>query len=335
MPYYGPWVQADDYSIDSTAVGPDPDIDVPDGTVVSVTESGHVTPSDGQVKALQEAALTATLTHPANIGPSGNGGRMVYETNYAGGIFGPHSTIRTASAFFSPRAVDRKQVSIWAPINEFALPDGAIGWQWQSDLTEGGHKHSGVTSCTLHAYTPEVPGALQYGADDTVTPTAVVQSTYLMGLWTTGGVVNSGSELTAWDGPGGGDLVLTSAGPTNSAAVHTIDITASLDSEGVACVYERLLYAADAGPDPVVPRDLTVDERGIGYGHPFFLNGTGGSKVAWVLRPPVFRWIFESPPVVPRQRIYPSDNPYASSARRIYPPPKAQQINPRKQGGYW
>lgn len=57
----------------------------------------------------------------------------------------------------------------------------------------------------------------------------------------------------------------------------------------------------------------------------------------FTIRGPAFRLLLPDAPstVVPRQRLYPSDNPYASSARRIYPPPKAQQINPRKQGGYW
>jgi len=302
---------------------------------------------------LQNAALTTTPSQQEQIGPAGVGGRMRFETNYVGGFFGPHSTVIAASAHFDPRAVSAYESGLrnWAPSLLGPQPEGAIGWQWQADLAEGGARASGVVSCTLNAWTPEMPDeSFQYCADDSQGATQIVQSSFQMGLFVTpgggfksdslspGGIWTTTDALTDWPGPLSGTLLAITNGPNAGGEIVSVDITGHLDNEGRTCVYERVLLSGvfPPGPDPIVPRDLTTDERGIAYGHPYFLNGIGGSEVAWVFRPPVFRWIYESPPIVPPLRQYPRDDGRGlSSAKRIYPPPKAMQAGNRQHGGYW
>lgn len=346
MPTYGPWIQAPDFIKDGTAAGVEPA--TPTDTLVSQTYSSHDPPTPGQVQELQLAAIT---TDPVNglgepIGPAGVGGRMRYEIDQLGTVLSPPiSTVLKATIDFRPRSVSANNFGIcnWAPIL-LGTPAGAIGWQWQSDMAEGTVKRSDVVSCVLNVHVPSSQ-TIQYNADDSasVDPQPVVGD-FQVGLWAAPGSFSStgstdpwGVEpdlLTQWPGPLAGTLLAATAGPA-AAQSFSVDITDLLDSEGRVCVYERNMFGdIDSGaPSPAVPRVLGADERGLAYGPPHFLDTIEDSGIEWTFRPPVFRWIYETPPVAPPCRRYPRHDDLGNSPR-IYPPPPTRQRSGRISGYY-
>jgi hypothetical protein len=54
-------------------------------------------------------------------------------------------------------------------------------------------------------------------------------------------------------------------------------------------------------------------------------------RLNWMLRPPRYRWIYDS---VPIRRTYPRDDGLAGGSRRTWPPSKAVQSSNRTSGGY-
>lgn len=306
MTYYGPWVQAPDYAQTG---------DLESGPGIADTGEAHSMHTGGdfkdplataaEVQSLQESANadvgSATVHSGDTTGFPISAGPMQYATNYTGGVFPPWETHMLARWWFNLRGVSRYTDALanWAP-PLLGYPDGAIGWQWQSDLTTDTPKVSDAVACEVNL------GLTGGGLDNSVDPDASI-GPFKQDFWLTTAEFTADEStipggfyedaITAWDGVAAKEALLLSVEDGLEDTWVVLDLTDHLDATGRAAFFTQMDFATYS---PLVPGDLTVDEAGVGYGYAF------ANYVAWTFRPPVFRWIFEgfetTPPLRHTQR---------------------------------
>lgn len=81
----------------------------------------------------------------------------------------------------------------------------------------------------------------------------------------------------------------------------------------------------------------TMPGSALGVGEAVHASTVTFPEFRFTIRGPVYRWIYDTPQILnaPPLRRTPSDNPGASSAKRMWPPAKARQAGNRRAGGTW
>ncbi len=331
MVSYGQWTQAPDYeAVGETA-----------GVGTSVQRYGQrqyrvetLFPEDRHIVLTPEATTAViganeTLSSEAALDEtfSPNTGPLKFDVSYfteipPGEILPLLSVaeVRT-EMYYHPLSISpwSEATNSWAPSFIEMFARGAIGWQWQSDLTEGTAKPSSVVTAILTGtqsdraayrtvaegtvfqepgvFMPagvttrvQVTGGMEFESDDHDT------STYMLGQDT----------LLAWSGP---DFLHTDdlfgmSGPNTDdpdpIPVGEYDITDRLDPLGRAVVSSIELIDI---LNPVVLPPLPEGEpnsAGSSFGYTLI------PEIQWTFRPPVFRWIYDTntpaPPLRRKQR---------------------------------
>jgi len=342
MPEYpGPWIQAPDYEKPGeTALGVDL-ADIGYGAI----ERGGLGSTSGDVQGAQAtAAAGGTLITESDPLASVGGGLTGNVKTSVEFTIAPDLTTTESIVHFTPRSISpyTKGVINWAPFL-LGVPEGAVGWQWQEDLSVGGGKPSSPLGAVWYFVADE----------DNMGETSSGGLEPVAGGWTTGVFYSPGTTYTSDTTiPGAGDIdyiddwagtqgfIAGVAGP-NGGVNTAVDITDYLDDMGRVCVGVRPVFEDTLAEDgssipgvaPQVPLDLTV-ESDMGYG---YAPASFPEDVLWTFRPPVFRWLYNTPqtfPVAPPQRIFPPrGDGLAGGARRLWPPPKSRQRSSRHGRG--
>lgn len=327
MPVYGDWIQAPDYDAEGALQNPSGVNDKGWAHSLHTGGSTHdplATSAEAQSLQVSANADVNPTAYTSDVGsgqdegwPSSSG-QMKYATNYVGGVFPPWETHMLAKWWFNLRGVSRYTYAVgnWYP-GVLGTPPGAIGWQWQDDLTTGTAKVSDAVACTANL------GLTGGGLDNSVTPTAAI-SPFKQDFWSTAAAFTTSEGylpnvfyedwITSWAGVSGAIDLLASVEAGEQGNYLAIDMTNALDSNGQAAFFTKMDFDTYS---PLVPADLTQDGSGIGYGYAF-----GGNTVDWTFRPPVFRWIYEGEAPIPA-RLYPTDHKLRNNAR-IFPPSKSR-----------
>lgn len=318
MPHYGPWITPDQYDKNGEAFGSS----FTGSAETQTSDALNDPPLDAEVRSVQVLANHSATDLAGPIGVIPGGGPMRYQTSYDNGVFPPWATVIRAEMDFGPAVISPFSfgVSNWAPILLEDIPENAIGWQWQSDLSEDVGKPSEVIAAQI---TATLTGA---DLDDTVTPTATREdwgvqliaaaATYLSD--TALPSVADPDEFVTWDGPDG-DLVASLSGPGET--VITVEVTDYLDSLGRVTLSRQMDFGS-----PMVPLDVSVDDHGINYGRALaYLE----NAVLWTFQPPTFRWILEGPGFAPPLRRKQRDDRHGNTARNT---PSSQQESNRNTG---
>jgi hypothetical protein len=111
------------------------------------------------------------------------------------------------------------------------------------------------------------------------------------------------------------------AGSAGRLLGHTVPLTEHIEPSGGV----MWLWTPEFVPATTVP-DGSNGDWIWSYGW-----GFERLRLNWMLRPPRYRWIYDS---VPIRRVYPRDDGLAGGAGRTWPPPRSTQSSRRTFGGY-
>lgn len=342
MPSYGEWIQAPDYEADGGGSSPK-NYGAFQYAIAEVApeESYHV-PTDSEVRGIQ----SDTATWPHTVMPddprvpvpslASFSSHLTAQVDYITEFdIGPVLKRTTLAAIYQTRIIGWSPWSgglrNWAPFLLGSIPEGAIGWQWQSDMSEGEGKPSDAVGCvgtfTIDGASYEKAGSIGaetvpldvgYATQVLAVPAVFLSDTEEPGdsLFDDAVVALDGSAL---DGP----VLATMTGADDSdydgpPRTFDLDLTPYMDDQGRVAMTQR--------PDPAVPMPLPTgwspDDDGSTWTHQY--RAVAGS-VTYTFRPPVFRWIYDNltpaPPLRRRQRddgalSAPRRNSRASSQQR-------------------
>lgn len=341
MTYYGPWTQADDEDrVGSTSTQP---IGFPLAHWTHVEYSNAyasptpIAPTGVEMTGIQvdaNAGSPLDLREPS--GP-GAGVRMNFTLDYENPSVGNWVNVLTADWFMEPIGISpwTDGAVWWTPHESGPLPGGAIGWQWQDDMSLNGRKPATVMGAVLSAYRQGV------GHDTSTTPDSIIASSYATQIYAMQGEFRSDGEtppegpssfndyLTDWSPDLAAPMAAEWTGPNvddsdGTVPVETVDLTGLLDDQGRCVIFNRMDFASF---DPVTP-GVVLENSSLTYGYRAVPLADG---VLWTLRPPVFRWVYGGAHQAPPLRIYPRDDKLGNSPR-IFPPSKTRQARNRISG---
>lgn len=309
----GPWVQDPDYEIVTTATT--------SGRWSALSGAGIATDPvyAGQYEwGPGEWVTTPEWRQPEAVidgaaSPGGEPAAARVTFSYSGGLPPTQVTRSITESAASPFLVappDSFQASYWPP----SSPSGVIGFEWEagdesvvvsakvsgassamtarnSDLTGPPSQVGGGWTSALMSIHPDGARGLAY-ADGTVL-----------------GALSDGPDWPAWPPALGADFAIPS-GDVGPEGVVLYTLTHTVPDPLHATVAPSVLF-----------RDFWWEAGTLFW----------TAAVAWTVRPPRYRWIFDTAPV---RRCYPRDDSLAGGAPRTYPPSRGLQAGMRTSGGY-
>jgi hypothetical protein len=318
--YPGPWIQAPDYQQDGAESFPT-GFDVEQYSDDNQIDYDIVqTPwSAGDVADAQTDIVTSAFGDY----PDGAGSGFIQVT-IGYGLAGGNSTLWDRRL----RVWRKLRLSVISPftlgVGRFA-PDPseaptAVGWEWQDGATAGDVNRSQVLGLTAVVETLSTASS----TDSTGGSTEVVASEFVTAVRRSGGAFRSDSEtvppnqsdtLTEWGGVSSlsSPLVTQIAGPIAVGAgepnpTFTLDLTAHLDELGRVALASAIEFGS---ADPVQPANISGNGTLL-YGHQLLYHPT------WTFRPPVYRWLYDTPqvpPFAPPLRHHQREGRFATSNR--------------------